>query len=103
MSLDRTARSMAYCKACRVEQLAEFPGWSPGTLANDAIVFLHDDFVVSSDAARAHIVFKDLSLAWQAFATRVLAPASNLSAGKAAHSLPTAGLTTTHTGNQADV
>lgn len=79
-----TALPAPYCKACRAQTLARYPGWT-APVAADAIVYLHDDLVVSTDPARLHVVFQDPSAAWRTFAASELDLRSTVLKTRAAH------------------
>ncbi|RMH21277.1 MAG: hypothetical protein D6696_06125 [Acidobacteria bacterium] len=77
-----------YCKAYEVRQLAAFAGWKPDldnlaqpeaddpdqppeprtALADDDILFLHEDYIVTDGIFRdEHVVFDQVTDEWRAF------------------------------------
>ena len=78
-----------YCAAYEAKRLREFPGWTedvsnlrPDTrevdgeevevprseIADDDVLFVHDDYVVTDDAERdSHVVFAAVDDAWKSF------------------------------------
>jgi len=85
-----------YCKAYTAKDLAAFEGWQPDlqqlrpaepqgddaasepatreTLADDDVLFLHEDFIVTDGIYHdENIVFKNVDEAWKAFCTDQLA------------------------------
>lgn len=68
----------AYCKAYPAARLREFPGWSAAPvrdegIADDDVLYLHDDFTVSRGIFKdERVVYADASDAWRGFCTTAL-------------------------------